>query len=117
MESDASSYVLFPYTAKHSPYCGITGTRLFPKDYSMQADNVGNADFIAVVISASPFDYNLLNEAINNASGTSYQQKVNNALGEYQIANVDFNAGTTIDFSGKISSDKLVSVIMQIDKQ
>ena len=29
-ETDGSSYVLFPYTEKHSPYCGITGTRLFP---------------------------------------------------------------------------------------
>jgi C1A family cysteine protease len=37
-ETDGSSYVLFPYTPKHSPYCGITGTRLFPKDHSLLPD-------------------------------------------------------------------------------
>ena len=36
-KDDGSSYVLFPYlkpgetVSKHSPYCGITGYRLFPK--------------------------------------------------------------------------------------
>ena len=36
-ETDGKSFVLFPYlkqgetVSKHSPYCGITGYRLFPK--------------------------------------------------------------------------------------
>lgn len=53
-ETDGSSYVLFPYTPKHSPYCGITGTRVFPKDYSMQADNIGNKDFVAIIVTKKP---------------------------------------------------------------
>jgi hypothetical protein len=56
METDGSSYVLFPYTKKHSPYCGITGTRLFPRDYSMMADDVGSKDYVAVVFTAQPID-------------------------------------------------------------
>ena len=49
-ETDGSSYVLFPYTEKHSPYCGITGTRLFPSDHSLEADDVGTVDVMAVVV-------------------------------------------------------------------
>lgn len=117
METDGSSYVLFPYTAKHSPYCGITGTRLFPSDYSMQADDIGNADYVAVIISKEAFNYNVLNDAINKASGNSYQQKVNNALAGVQMENVNFTSGNTIGFAGKLTGkDDLVSVVMQINK-
>jgi hypothetical protein len=80
METDGSSYVLFPYTEKHSPYCGITGTRLFPSDYSMQADNIGSSDFMAVVITNAPLNYVSFNEAITKAAGSTYQQKVNAAV-------------------------------------
>ena len=36
--------VLFPYTEKHSPYCGTTGTRVFPRKQSLTADDVGTRD-------------------------------------------------------------------------
>lgn len=117
METDGSSYVLFPYTQKHSPYCGITGTRLFPKDYSMQADDIGNSDFMAVVVSNIPLDYNKLNTAINNVSSNSYQSMVNQALGDLMLSNVSFQAGNTIDFSGKLNGNSAVAVVMQIDKK
>lgn len=117
METDASSYVLFPYTAKHSPYCGITGTRLFPSDYSMQADNIGTSDYMAVVISNTPLDYNALNQSINNASGSTYQQKVNNALSGIQMSNISFRSGSTIGYTGKLSGNSTVAVVMQIDKK
>lgn len=116
METDGSSYVLFPYTAKHSPYCGITGTRLFPKDYSMQADNIGTSDYIAVVVSTSPVDYNTLNTAINKSNGNSYQEKVNAALNIQQLSGVNFTDASQIGFEGKLEKDKMVSVVMQIDK-
>ena len=50
-ETDNGSYVLFPYTPKHSAYCGITGTRVFPRDKSMTPDNVGTKDYICVLVS------------------------------------------------------------------
>ena len=64
-EVDGAIYTLFPYTAKHSPYCGIVGTRVFPKDYSMKADDVGNKDYIAVLITQSPVDYIKLVSELN----------------------------------------------------
>ncbi|MFN6117110.1 MAG: DUF4384 domain-containing protein, partial [Flavobacteriales bacterium] len=58
-EADGSTYVLFPYTPKHSPYCGITGTRIFPSEQSLMADDEGQreepaarADHIGAVLSA-----------------------------------------------------------------
>ena len=43
--ASGSSFVLFPYKPIHSPYCGITGTRLFPRKESIRADEVGNERF------------------------------------------------------------------------
>ena len=71
METNNTSFVLFPYlkpgetVSKHSPYCGITGYRLFPKAQSMEADSLGNKDFIAIVVSKDELDYNALNQAIS----------------------------------------------------
>jgi hypothetical protein len=55
-ETDGSSYTLFPYPradnpqqTKYSPFCGITGYRLFPRDKSMAPDSIGTKDMIAVV--------------------------------------------------------------------
>ncbi|MBK7947012.1 MAG: hypothetical protein IPJ85_17640 [Flavobacteriales bacterium] len=43
-ETNRSTYVLFQYTPKHSPYCGTTGMRQFPRDHSLTADDTGNMD-------------------------------------------------------------------------
>jgi len=55
-ETDGSSYVLFPYTPKHSPYCGIKGTRLFPRDHSLQPDDVGAQDQMAIEVANYPVE-------------------------------------------------------------
>src|SRR5262249_44434171 len=66
-ETNGSSYVLFPYlkpgqtVSKHSPYCGITGYRLFPKNESLEADSIGKRDYMAIVVSTDELDYNQLN--------------------------------------------------------
>lgn len=115
-ETDGSSYVLFPYTAKHSPYCGITGTRLFPKDHSLYADNKGKKDHFAVVVSKQKLDYNLLNKAINQANGNSYQDKVYNTLKEELITDVKFSGGNTINFSANSSNQNMVAVVLEVEK-
>ncbi|MCD2425459.1 DUF4384 domain-containing protein [Niabella pedocola] len=85
-ETTGSSYVLFPYlkpgqaVSKHSPYCGITGYRLFPRSESMEADNQGTRDQIAIVASKKELDYNQLNDAITASTQTTYAGKVNEAL-------------------------------------
>ena len=116
-ETDGSSYVLFPYTSKHSPYCAITGTRLFPKDYSMTADDIGNQDYIAIVVSKEELDYEQLNSRINSSRQRTYTGKVKEALGNRRITDVEFGADNTVGFSANISSRNAVGMVVAIDKR
>lgn len=118
-EVDGNSFVLFPYTPKHYPYCGITGYRLFPKDQSLEADSIGNRDYIAVVLSREELNYDEVNNAISRAPGGSYAQKVNNALGAISIRSARYNA----DMDGKMNfrvaanDNKAVLAIVGFDKR
>ena len=114
-EADGVSNVLFPYTEKHSPYCGITGTRLFPKDYSLVPDDVGNRDRIAVVITKEEIDYEEIKRRINAGRG-SFANKVNSALRGQAISNVAFQASEYITFEGDMKGGNAVAMIIEIDK-
>lgn len=115
-ESDGSSYVLFPYTPKHSPYCGITGTRLFPKDHSLYPDELGSRDYIAIVISRQKLNYNQLNEAINQSAGSTYQEKVYNSLAPELDNSVQFKTRSKISFRSEEAMKNTVAVVLGIDK-
>jgi hypothetical protein len=115
-ETDGTSYVLFPYTKKHSPYCGITGTRVFPKDYSLYPDDQGDRDYIAIIVSRQKLDYNLLNDTITNAPGTTYDQKVYAALEDELVRDVDFTDGNTIKFTTGNTHRNAVALVMEIIK-
>ena len=125
METDNSSYVLFPYlksgetVSKHSPYCGITGYRLFPKSQSMEADSIGNRDFIAIVASKEELDYNALNQAISRSGRPDYLGKVNEALQSIMIKSARFNNANdgSIYFKVDANSNKAVACVVAIDKQ
>lgn len=124
-ETDGRSYVLFPYlktgetVSKHSPYCGITGYRLFPKSQSMEADNIGNRDYIAIVVSKDELDYNALNQAISNSSREDYLGKVNEALQSILIRSARFNNTNdgTIYFKVNANDNKAIACVVAIDKQ
>ena len=125
MDTDGSSYVLFPYmkpgetVSKHSPYCGITGYRLFPKGQSLTADSIGNRDYMAIVISKDELDYRRLNEAINNSRQGTYSGKVNEALREIQITGVRYNntAEGKLYFKVDANSNKAVAAIVALNKK
>lgn len=123
-ETNGSSYVLFPYikpgqtTSKHSPYCGITGYRLFPKSESLEADNMGNKDYMAVVTSKKELDYNQLNNTISNSTQSSYAAKVNEALRNILASGVA--ATTTNDgrmyFKTNLNAGQAVATVIAFDK-
>jgi len=115
-ETDGSSYVLFPYTEKHSAYCGITGTRLFPKDYSLQLDNLGTKDIMAVIFSKNEIDFKSLNDKINQSSASTYEDKIKDALGNDLIENVKFNDGKQISFSSLSKGKNAVLICFEIHK-
>ncbi len=123
-EEDGSSYVLFPYLkkgqteSKHSPYCGITGYRLFPRAESLTADTIGTRDFIAVVVSKDELDYNQLNKTISQSTQATYQAKVNEALQSILIPSARYtNTGDgKIYFKVDANSNKAVAAIVAFDK-
>lgn len=124
-EVDGRSFVLFPYlkpgetVSKHSPYCGITGYRLFPKAQSLEADSVGTRDYIAIVVSKDELDYNQLNEAISNSNQPAFAGKVNEALRRFQIRSARYTntPDGTIHFSVDVNDNKAVAMIVGFDKQ
>lgn len=116
-ETDGSSYVLFPYTPKHSAFCGITGARLFPKDYSMQLDDKGTKDFMAIVVSKKQLDFKNVNDLANQNGGGSYEKMLKAALPEVLLKNVQFNDGETIGISETEAEGKAVLMVIEINKK
>ena len=113
------SIVLFPYKPIHSPYCGITGYRLFPRKESIQADQVGNKDLMGVVVSKQQLDYNALNTAINTSTKADFVAKLNDAVASNVIRNVTFGSGTNGSMYFKTTGDEksVVACIVEIEKQ
>lgn len=113
------SVVLFPYKPIHSPYCGITGYRLFPRKESIQADQVGNKDLMGVVVSKQQLDYNALNTAINNSTKTDFASKLNDAVSANAVSNVSFGSGANGSMYFKSGGDEksVVACIVEIEKQ
>lgn len=125
-ETDGSSYVLFPYpstnnpgTTMFSPYCGITGYRLFPRGKSLQADEIGSKDEIAIITSNSEIDIFQLNKSINQNKTKGFSQAVNTSLGNLQNNSISFGASTngTFGFSTQIDKKTAVAMILEITKQ
>ena len=118
-ETNNASYVLFPYKAIHSPYFGVTGYRLFPRKESMMADSIGNKDFMAIVISKQPLDYNALNAAITKSTQSTYAGKLNEAISVAAITNVKFSStgSGNIYFKADATEQKtVVGCVVEIDK-
>lgn len=114
-DDDQTVEVLFPYTPKHSPYCGITGTRLFPRDYSMQPNEHGTVDKIAILITKSPIDYEVYNQKINEAKGVNFEEKLKNAL-NYSSQFISYGASSTIDFEMDAKRNAEVLFVVGVKK-
>ncbi len=115
-----SSFVLFPYKPIHSPYCGITGTRLFPRKESIRADSLGNKDFMGIVVSKQALDYKAINEAINKSTQASFAAKLNEVISGASIKNVQYtntNTGTIYFNADATEKNNVVGCVVEIDKQ
>ena len=115
-ETDGSTYTLFPYTPKHSPYCGITGTRLFPSDQSLEADELGTMDVIAVLIFNQPIDYPKLNEQMKASPAKGMAAKLQAVLGDELSTDVRFTDGGTISATGPTDRNAM-AVVLELEKR
>ncbi len=124
-ETDGSSYTLFPYPDKtdpsktaFSPYCGITGYRLFPRGKNLVPDSIGHKDIFAIVVSKQPVDWYATNTAITKSAATDYGAKIMDALQGNVIPRVQFTAanGGTINFKAENTSQNAVLCLVEVDK-
>lgn len=126
-ETDGTSYTLFPYPrsdnpvkTKYSPFCGITGYRLFPKDKSMTPDSIGTRDEMAVVVSKQPLDWYAINNKISEDPRKDYAGRLNAALGDKLLRNVRFQSSAkgNMQFAVKeAAAGSIVATIVEISKQ
>jgi len=124
-ETDGTSYTLFPYPrsdnpqkTKYSPFCGITGYRLFPKDKSMMPDSIGSHDYMAVVVSKQPLDWYGLNNDISANPGQDFAGPVNTALGDRLLRKVQFKSSAkgNMQFTVEGQDNGVVATIVEISK-
>lgn len=115
-----SSFVLFPYKPIHSPYCGITGYRLFPKGQSIRADSLGTKDFMGIVVSKAPLDYNALNTSINNSTQSTFVGKLNEVINSAAIKNINYsntNNGGIYFKAAANEKNNIVGCVVEINKE
>ncbi len=124
-ETDGSSYTLFPYPNKDdatktsfSPYCGITGYRLFPRGKSLVPDNIGKKDVFAIVVTKQALDWYAVNNAITKSTASNYEAKVADALKQNAVAGVSFSAGAggTINFKANNPQQNAVLCVVEVNK-
>lgn len=84
-ELTGETYTLFPYTEKHSPYCGIVGTRLFPRDgmESLRVDEEGAEAYMAVVLSNRELDLDEINRELTRRRRLPFEQALAQSLSSY----------------------------------
>jgi hypothetical protein len=125
-ETDGTSYVLFPYPSKQdptktkfSPYCGITGYRLFPRGMSMMADSIGTRDEMAVVVSKEPLNVFQLNDKVNNNRSGGFAQALQTATRSQSVSNVQFTNTSegTIHFATTVGDKNAVVCIVEVEKK
>jgi hypothetical protein len=123
-ETDGSSYTLFPYPkandpgkTKYSPFCGIAGYRLFPKDKSMQPDSIGSRDVMAVVVSKDSLNWSAVNAQISQNKTADYGNRLRSALGSsVQFIPADVSSKGNIHFRADANSKGMVACIVEVNK-
>ncbi|HLK27114.1 MAG TPA: C1 family peptidase [Puia sp.] len=125
-ETDGTSYTLFPYpkkdnptTTKYSPFCGIAGYRLFPKDKSMVPDSVGTKDYMAVVVSKDSLDWNSLNKQLAQNPQQDYASRLNAVLSSKLIRNVHYQANSKGNMQLNVdgANNGVIACVVEVDKQ
>jgi hypothetical protein len=126
-ETDESAYTLFPYPrkddpskTKYSPFCGITGYRLFPRDKSMTPDSIGKRDMIGIVLSRDSLDWYGIQQAINRqAQSVPFRNKMIAALKAARPQGVSYATTPkgTMQFTAPLKPGQAFWCFVEIDKQ
>lgn len=115
-ETDKSCYVLYPYSPKHSPYCGVTGTRVFPRGYNMQPDDKGTSDFIAVLISREPRNFEDIKAKVNASGKPDFGDAFEAALNGTLLSGIQYKTAESVAFTADSKSKKDVLIVIEVTK-
>ena len=126
-ETDGSAYTLFPYPrkddptkTKYSPFCGITGYRMFPKDKSMTPDSIGQRDMIGVVVTSEELDWYGIQTKINAMPKSQpFESKLASALSKAKPAGLSMNTSAkgNIQFNTNLEPGQAVWCFVELDKR
>ncbi len=109
--------LVIPRKTKYSPFCGIAGYRLFPRDKSMEPDSIGTKDLMAVVVSKDSLNWAALNEKLSQNKSGDYASRLRSALGSTSsLIQADVSQKGNIHFKGDGVNSRLVACIVEINK-
>ena len=84
----------------------------------MVADDIGQQDHIAIVVSKKEMDFNALNEKLSRSRATTYADKLQEALGSQQVRQLQFKDSQNVAFEANTDSGgSAVGVVIAIDKR
>lgn len=121
-ETDGRAYTLFPYPrtddptkSKYAAFCGITGYRLFPRDKSMQPDQEGKVDEMAVVISRKELNWAAIAQTMSQQPAQPFMDRLTAALGGTAVVKGTASASSsgTLQLSG---TGDIIACAVEIEK-
>jgi hypothetical protein len=85
----------------------------------MTPDEIGNRDYIAIIVSKEPLDPYQLNTRMNGSQKRDFADKIQEALAAQLIGQTEFVDGSTIAFSANLKEKgrNTVALVLEIEKQ
>ena len=84
----------------------------------MVLDEIGNQDYITIIVSKEPLDIKAINTAMNTNKSGDYKKRVEAALGNRLLQGVNFtSANGKIAFQTETTEKNAVAMVIEINKQ
>jgi hypothetical protein len=128
-ENDGRANVLFPTPdssnksrSRFSPYCGVSGYRVFPKGANLVPMEGGVKDVFAIIVSKRPIDAFALRDAVNRNRTGDFTSRINaaaTALGGISTAATYSNstaASGAMQMASPAGDLGIISSIIEINK-
>lgn len=111
------SYQVFPHRNNISPYLGYRQNNVPIPDEShyVRMDQKKGKDYLCVLYSSAPLDIDDIRQRLQYAPGGTFIERLRNTLGDKLIENgVTFQPGQA-GFTGKVSGDGIVPLVIEIE--
>jgi hypothetical protein len=111
------SYQVFPHRDNISPYLGYKQNNVPIPDEShyIRMDQHAGKDYLCVLYSSEELDVKALSLNLERASGATFMERLRNTLGESLKESAVRYTVDQAGFSGTVSGDGIVPVVIEID--